>query len=370
MRHDAFKEATSGSSRWGFRRADTIKPKRIEWLVDGFVPKGALQIHQGDPGEGKTSINLEWMARLSCGEAPIPGARRARPAASVFITGEDSAAHTLVHRLNAAGADMTKIHIRDCEAKQHVTLGNLEWLREIIEEVEPAVLVIDGLYGFFGDKDMYQDAKIRSILQPLATLATESNCAIICIRHNQKSKGQRAAAGGLGGIAVTGTARQVLAMGPIGGDESGDRFVTVAKSNLGPKSEALSYSVEPVLLETDIGKIETVRINWGERRPDVTADDLYREAPAGQNSLLSKASSFLMGLLFKPLSWVDVVSRGRKEGLSEATLRRARNGLAEAEPPEIVTLGGGKSTRWVRSDCLHPDDQIADSTSGNPSQGG
>ena len=42
-----------------------IEVEDIEWLIYPFIPYGKITIIQGDPGEGKTTLVLQIIARLT-----------------------------------------------------------------------------------------------------------------------------------------------------------------------------------------------------------------------------------------------------------------------------------------------------------------
>ena len=47
---------------------DTVEVEQIEWLLYPFIPYGKVTIIQGDPGEGKTTMVLQIIAKLTRGE--------------------------------------------------------------------------------------------------------------------------------------------------------------------------------------------------------------------------------------------------------------------------------------------------------------
>ena len=49
-----------------------IETEQVEWLLYPFVPYGKVTIIQGDPGEGKTTMVLQMIARLTRGEPVFP----------------------------------------------------------------------------------------------------------------------------------------------------------------------------------------------------------------------------------------------------------------------------------------------------------
>ena len=47
---------------------DQVEVEEIEWLFYPFIPYGKVTIIQGDPGEGKTTVVLQIIAKLTKGE--------------------------------------------------------------------------------------------------------------------------------------------------------------------------------------------------------------------------------------------------------------------------------------------------------------
>ena len=44
---------------------DKVEVEQIEWLFYPFIPYGKVTIIQGDPGEGKTTMVLQIIAKLT-----------------------------------------------------------------------------------------------------------------------------------------------------------------------------------------------------------------------------------------------------------------------------------------------------------------
>ena len=45
--------------------------EEVKWLIYPFIPYGKITIIQGDPGEGKTTLELQIIARLTKGESIV-----------------------------------------------------------------------------------------------------------------------------------------------------------------------------------------------------------------------------------------------------------------------------------------------------------
>src|SRR5690606_19837500 len=85
-----------------------VQPARIEWMVPRYLARGKLHIIDGDPGLGKSSIGLDLAARLSTG-SPWPDSQPGVKAGVVIMSAEDGLADTIRPRLDAHGADPTRV---------------------------------------------------------------------------------------------------------------------------------------------------------------------------------------------------------------------------------------------------------------------
>ena len=48
-----------------------VEVEEVNWLIYPFFPYGKITIIQGDPGEGKTTLVLQIIARLTKGESIV-----------------------------------------------------------------------------------------------------------------------------------------------------------------------------------------------------------------------------------------------------------------------------------------------------------
>ena len=54
---------------------EQVETEKIDWLLYPFIPFGKVTIVQGDPGEGKTTMVLQIIAKLTKGEDLWSGTR-------------------------------------------------------------------------------------------------------------------------------------------------------------------------------------------------------------------------------------------------------------------------------------------------------
>jgi len=89
-----------------------IEPEDVTWLWDQRIALGKLTIVAGEPGLGRTFAILDMAARLSKGE-PFTNEESGESGEIIFIGYEDRTGDTLRPRLDAAGADVSRIAYLD-----------------------------------------------------------------------------------------------------------------------------------------------------------------------------------------------------------------------------------------------------------------
>lgn len=319
--------------RMNLIRASEVQPRSIRWLWFGYIPLGHLTLAEGDPGIGKTNVMVSDLpARLSRGDAMPGSSENVLSGNSIILSAEDSPEDTIVPRLLAAGADLTKVHII-----QSVTEGGKErlanlsrdvaLLREAITKHQARLIVIDPLNAYLGDVDSHKDASIRQVLTPLSQLAQETGAAIVGIRHLTKAAGV-ALHRGIGSVGYTAAARSVLQFGrdPENYD-SPRRIVAVVKSNITQRPPSLAYHLEGVEIQAGQDRISASKVIW-EGEVLFTADDLATLPESSEaRSLLDDAVLFLKDFVEGKggsVKATDVFKVGNANGFTNNLLHRAK----------------------------------------------
>ena len=157
----------------------------------------------------------------------------------MLFTAEDDPNDTVVPRLAAAGADLTRIEIikmvREAGVDRMFSLQtDLEMLRRKIDEIGNVVLVlIDPISAYLGvgKVDSYRTTDVRAVLGPVVSLAAELKLAVIGIMHfNKKLDVTNALLRISDSLAYGATARHVY--GVINDAENDRKLVVRAKNNL------------------------------------------------------------------------------------------------------------------------------------------
>ena len=290
---------------------EDVKVEEVKWLIYPFIPYGKITIIQGDPGEGKTTLVLQIIARLTKGES-IVNEEAKEPINVIYQTAEDGLADTIKPRLLSADADCSKVLVID-DKDTPLTMRDVR-LEQAIVETNAKLVVLDPIQGFLGaDVDMHRANEIRPVMKHISELAEKYKCAIILIGHMNKSSMGKSAYRGLGSIDFQAAARSVLIVGRIK-DEPEIRVVCQTKSSLAPEAKSLAFR-----LSKENG------FEWiGEY--DVTADDLLSGNVKGQKK--QTAIEFLENTLANgPLPQTEINELAKQKGIAVRTLRSAKDEL-------------------------------------------
>ena len=301
---------------------EQVEVEKIDWLLYPFIPFGKVTIVQGDPGEGKTTMVLQIIAKLTKGEAVLPSgsdepaleAKTAdlEPVNVIYQTAEDGLGDTIKPRLLSAGADCSRVMVID-DNDQALTMMDAR-LEEAIIKTKARLVVLDPIQGFLGAAvDMHRANEIRPLMKRVAVLAEKYHCAIILIGHMNKNSNGKSSYRGLGSIDFQAAARSVLIVGRIK-DEPEIRVVCHVKSSLAPEGKSIAFR-----LDKDTG------FEWiGEY--DISADDLLSGDNRGQK--IHEAKEFLKEILVSgSVAQTKVAEEAESRGIKKKTLWNAKKEL-------------------------------------------
>ena len=315
-----------------------VAAEEVDWLWNPYLPFGKVALLEGHPGYGKTWLALQLTAAITTGAA-LPGdvaadfgvATPREPANVLFMTAEDGLADTIRPRLNAAGADPSRVSVlegwRDGQKQGEITLDDLPLLRQTLEEVHPALWIIDPLFAYLGaDKDLHRANEVRPTMAGLKRLAEEYHCVVLGIRHLNKGGGGSAILRGLGSIDFAAAVRSILLVAEDPQDPA-RRIVAHSKASLARKGESLCF------------RLDDGTFRW-DGTSQLTADDLV--APQGQRkdgySARDEAEEFLREVLKDgPQEAAEVERQAKSATISPATLKRAKAtlGVESLRPKKV-----------------------------------
>ncbi len=308
-------------------RVAEVEAEEVAWLWPGRLAAGKLTLLIGDPGVGKSLLTLDAAARLSRG-LPWPGGGVAPQGDVILLSAEDGLADTVRPRLEAAGADLDRVHVlsavRDEAGERPFCLaGDLPVLERAVTETRARLVVIDPASAYLGNRDSYKDAEVRALLAPLAVLAERHGVAVIAVMHLGKAEQRRPIYRALGSVAFVAAARIVLAVAKDP-EDSDRRMVVAVKNNLAPPAATLAFKIAPSTTT------EVPTLAW-ERDPvaGADADRLLGPGPsADERAEGQEAADFLLEILaVGRVKAEEVLKAARKAGIAERTLYRAKRQL-------------------------------------------
>ncbi len=309
-------------------RLSDVMPERVSWLWPGRIPAGKLVTLDGDPSLGKSTLSLAFAAVVTTGGTWPDGTTCHFPGDVILLSAEDGLADTVRPRLDAAGADVSRVH-----AVQGVTLpdgslrpptlADVDELHQLVTETGARLLVVDVLMAYLpSGTDSHKDQDIRRVLSRLSALADATGCTVLLLRHLNKAKGGDPMYRGGGSIGIVGAVRAGMLVAKDPDDEQ-VRVLACTKSNLGPEPKALTYRL------TDADAHGVARVQWlGTSTHDARAL-LADPGDSPETPERDEATAWLEDYLTenrRPKS-SDVKAASGRQKIRERTLQRAAKDL-------------------------------------------
>jgi len=333
-------------------RLAEVAPRAVRWLWPGRVPLGKLTVLDGDPGLGKSTVVLDLAARVSRG-APLPDDSLGdlRGAASVvLLCDEDGIADTVRPRLEAAGADLTRVVAVTAVPgprglhPPRLPFDSLAIIR-IVNAHAARLLVVDPLMAYLDAAvTAYRDQTVRAALAPLTLLADRAGVAVVVVRHLTKTGAASSLYRGGGSIGIIAAARSGLLVALDPHDPTGQRRVlATTKGNLAQPAPALVYTLEasPTL--------PAPRVVWhgpADRTPSELLAPRRAHSARPDRDALRQAEAFLRAFLADgPQPVPAVLAAACAAGVAPITLRRAKRALGVV--PQKSGFGAGCGWHWA-----------------------
>ena len=342
-------------------RVADVPKSQVAWLWPGRIALGKLTLLAGDPGLGKSFVTLDIASRVSRGASwpdvdgsgGTPGVFDGRghraayvepyptpfgepqsvpptgPASVILLSAEDDVADTIRPRLEAHRADCERIHVirsvAAIDAKspygRSFDLGrDLEHLCTLLDRLPDCrLLVIDPMSAYLGRNVENANSEVRSLLGPLAALASERNLAVLAVTHLRKEEGA-AMYRTMGSMAFIAAARAAWVVCKDK-DDSRRRLLLPVKNNLANDTTGLAYTIEPR------GVNGEPIVCWSSDAIEVPADIAMERPtrpvgrPSGERDDIIRWLAEFLATGPQPAAVVRAAATG--QGFTSRTLRRA-----------------------------------------------
>ncbi len=239
----------------------------------------------------------------------------------IILSAEDGIADTIRPRLDAHGADPSRVFFLPTLSDLRQDLGKLEAALQRLPNCR--LIVVDPVNAYVGASDSHFHTIVRKVLEPLAELAAKKRVAILAVTHLRKNDGAAIyrASGSMGFVAAARTVWTICR------DKSDPRRILLlpVKNNLGPLGAGLAYSID------SHPEFDAPLVRWQSRPVTVSVEEAFRprtflRGPEAHER--QEAGDWLRTILATgPQRAVDVLIKGIDLGFSERTLRRALHSI-------------------------------------------
>jgi len=353
----------TATKRLSVQTASKVITKRIQWLWKDRVPLGKLTLFVGVPGSGKSLCAGDVAARLSTGNNWYGAENTFKPSDTLMLVGEDDVDDTTTPRLEAAGADLSKIHflksvITDEGKGETPEEREVQFDRDLtqIEEHLKAnpnirLIVVDPISNYMGAAKMNAEQEVRSVLIPLKNLAERVGVSIIAVMHLNK-KSDTSAINRVGGaMAFVGVARAAYLFQESDAElEEGavnrlqQHFMVLLKCNITKKVDGLVYEIpaKPVKVE---GSDESMPIIHFIGTTTTNAEGLLQQKSDSRGrpaDAITSAKSWLRDFLKSgPKPSTEVIENAKElKNISPRTVEKAKAELG------VVSSKSGRQWLW------------------------
>jgi DNA polymerase len=341
--------------------ATEVEIEALDWVWPGRLALGKIALLVGLPNEGKGLTLSDVMSRITRG-SPWPCDEGCAPTGNaILLTAEDDIADTIVPRLIAAGADLARVtiikmlHDETGRERMFSLVSDLAALRrKIIEIGGVKLVVIDPISAYLGiDKmDSFRATDVRAVLGPLKILAEELHISILGVLHfNKKTDVTNLLLRVSDSLAYTAAARHVY--GIVNDEDNQRKLFVKGKNNLAPPDQkTLAFSIANREVGVSKRTSETIvapYIMWHTEPVDITATEALQAAAESKSpSARDNAKHFVKALLDNgPVGSVAVKEAAKENGISVATLRRAKDDLhVEVKHDGPPNEKGEPTWRW------------------------
>ncbi len=274
------------------RRLDSLAPQALTWLWPGFVPSRGLTLLMGAPGVGTSWLALDLAARLSA------------DGAAVLIVTTDDPTTTVLPRLDAQGAELSRVYLTDRVAA----------LAPAIRDTRARLVIVDPIE----DLTTHHNSR-RQLLITLAHTAARTGTPLLALTHQPHRDVQDALRRA---TARPTPARSLLVIADDPSDQDANhqsRLLLTAKSPGSPNRRALPFRIAP-----PSGDAPYPRLVLSAARPLASVLHPPRVFDRPDPAVVG-ASHFLLGMLRDgPRRTNEVKQAAREAGISNYALYKGR----------------------------------------------
>ena len=337
----------------------SVQPREAEYLAEPYLPRGMITILAGHAGQGKTTLALWLASHVSNGDL-MPGGK---PGNVYYFTTENDESIVLRPRLEAMDARLDRVMVMRSDARQLTLTDPRLFEMHKIFDGKPDLIVFDPVQSYVGKKlDMNRTDDVRFMMDNLNKLLHATNAAVVLICHTKKAPmgfNGRPCELINGSSDFVNAARSVcfalahripvLQPEKVRGNTTFLQtladwqpdvcVVAQEKNSLGLPGASLAFTIG-----------EDGAVHWSDEECELTAAQILtysdeKRRHAARPSERAQAVMRRMLMENKTMQSSDVLAACEKQGISRATVYRARKGLP------IQEERSGREKYWSLSDA-------------------
>lgn len=338
-----------------------VVPESTFWLWRNRIPLGEITLVAGKGGIGKSLILCTLTAWITTGT--MYGQFYGDPRDVIFIANEDSYEKTVVPRMLAAGADMSRVHrahldIGDGVEGKLILPTDCAMLAAAVREVNAVAVILDPLSSNMMDRDR-NSPEVRQSYERLRLFADTSNVAVIGNGHTRKGQSADLLEAIMGSSEIGNVARAALGVVRDPDSEEPKIILSQCKNNYGP-IDLTSYTYSIQEKEVPGHNFKAPVIVWGEDSERHVNDILSEPTSMVSTSDVKDCVEWLKSYLTMQgrSARKDVMKAAAAEGYKEHTVKRAapRAGVIVQSSgfPRITSWNIGEPTAPTVSENTDP----------------
>jgi hypothetical protein len=325
---------------------DELDPPQIEWLWEGWIPRGMLTVLGAMPSAGKSYLALDLAARVIAGTT-FPDGAPVRERGPVIYVDAENVPQLHNRRATAWGMDRSQLYLMSpAQNRLMIDLGDEVDRERLLEWAwmrRPALIVVDSLSAISvrGENNVED---VRDLFFFLSRLALDYGCGMLLIHHLRKPGPQLPLPKLLtfydlrGSSHIATMSRSIIGLhwvqtGP-GQDLNAPRRMEVLKTNLCRYPAPLGVTFRSLAHDPDVAELA------------------YGDVPlASPPPLQAECAAWLLDLLNAQgaLPPAQVLALGERQGFRRATIYRARK-ILEAEVADTHNRHH-PANRWMLADA-------------------
>jgi hypothetical protein len=326
-----------------------IKPRQVRWLWEERIPMGTISVTSGKPGIGKSQFAAWLTAEVTNGT--LDGDLHGSPGNVLYVFIEDSLDQTLIPRMMAAGADMSRVFMVETTADRDRSyvpdvIKDLDKIEAAIVRHDIALVVFDPLVAAV-KVDRNKSDEVRASLQKLTAMADRTGVAVHGLMHfrKQAADDMLTMIGGSGDWGAV--IRAALGFAASADDDDPHTVVSQIKNNLGRGNlDSLRFTIQGVTVGTGMNVVETSRLVWS-GVSEWTAQEVSQQKDTGEaRTKIDACIDWLTELLsLGPMEKASIIvtdEAENKKPFGDVMLKRAAKKMGMIQE----RAGFGKGSVW------------------------